>query len=43
MPAQCVDEGWTAKIEEQNSEGCQISGHIKVNKVRPRFPIVRIH
>lgn len=33
-PAQCLDEGWTAKIEEQNSEGCQISGHIKVNKVR---------
>ncbi|KAJ9114412.1 hypothetical protein QFC20_001555 [Naganishia adeliensis] len=35
--AQCVDEGWTAKIEEQNSEGCQISGHIKVNKVIGNF------
>ncbi|GHJ87658.1 hypothetical protein NliqN6_4060 [Naganishia liquefaciens] len=35
--AQCLDEGWTAKIEEQNSEGCQITGHIKVNKVIGNF------
>ncbi|KAJ9125799.1 hypothetical protein QFC24_002583 [Naganishia onofrii] len=35
--AQCVDEGWTKQIEEQNSEGCQISGHIKVNKVIGNF------
>lgn len=31
--AQCVDEGWTEKIAKQNSEGCRISGNVRVNKV----------
>lgn len=31
--AQCTKEGWTDKIKEQNTEGCRISGTVKVNKV----------
>jgi len=30
---QCKDEGWSDKLKEQASEGCNISGHIRVNKV----------
>ncbi|KAG8737882.1 hypothetical protein FRC10_007568, partial [Ceratobasidium sp. 414] len=30
---QCVSEHWTAKIQEQNSEGCRISGRARINKV----------
>lgn len=35
--AQCVDEGWTEKIAQQNSEGCRISGMVRVNKVIGNF------
>lgn len=30
---QCVAEGWTEKMEKQNTEGCRITGRVKVNKV----------
>lgn len=30
---QCVSEGWTDKLKEQSSEGCNISGRVRVNKV----------
>lgn len=30
---QCVEEGWSKKQEEQNTEGCRISGNVRVNKV----------
>ncbi|WWD16541.1 hypothetical protein CI109_100968 [Kwoniella shandongensis] len=30
---QCVEEGWMDKMKEQNTEGCQISGRVRVNKV----------
>lgn len=33
---QCVKEGWTEKIAEQNAEGCRVSGRLRVNKVRSR-------
>ncbi|KAJ3238486.1 Endoplasmic reticulum-Golgi intermediate compartment protein 3 [Chytriomyces hyalinus] len=35
--AQCVKEGWSDKIKEQENEGCNISGHIEVNKVAGNF------
>lgn len=34
---QCVAEGWSAKIKEQNKEGCRISGKLHVNKVVGSF------
>ncbi|KAI8612837.1 endoplasmic reticulum vesicle transporter-domain-containing protein [Chytriomyces sp. MP71] len=34
---QCVKEGWTDKLKEQENEGCQIHGHIEVNKVAGNF------
>lgn len=30
---QCVEEGWSAKMEQQNEEGCRLSGRVRVNKV----------
>ncbi|PCH39941.1 ER-derived vesicles protein ERV46 [Wolfiporia cocos MD-104 SS10] len=30
---QCVSEGWSDKLKEQSSEGCNISGKVRVNKV----------
>ncbi|KAK2465257.1 hypothetical protein APHAL10511_002611 [Amanita phalloides] len=30
---QCVQEGWADKLKEQASEGCNISGRLRVNKV----------
>lgn len=30
---QCVDEGWSDKLKEQASEGCNIAGRVRVNKV----------
>lgn len=30
---QCVEEGWTEKMEQQATEGCRISGNVRVNKV----------
>jgi len=30
---QCVREGWADKLKEQASEGCNIAGRIRVNKV----------
>ncbi|RXK40445.1 COPII-coated vesicle component Erv46 [Tremella mesenterica] len=30
---QCVEEGWMDRIKEQNTEGCRITGRVKVNKV----------
>lgn len=30
---QCVKEGWSDKLKEQASEGCNISGRVRVNKV----------
>ncbi|KAK4684907.1 endoplasmic reticulum-Golgi intermediate compartment protein 3, partial [Tremellales sp. Uapishka_1] len=30
---QCVEEGWTEKMKNQNSEGCRIAGRVRVNKV----------
>ncbi|KAJ1300061.1 hypothetical protein OPQ81_011181 [Rhizoctonia solani] len=34
---QCVAEHWTTYIHEQNSEGCRISGRVRINKVSGRF------
>jgi len=30
---QCVNEGWSDKLKEQASEGCNIAGRVRVNKV----------
>lgn len=30
---QCVEEGWSEKMEQQNEEGCRLSGQVRVNKV----------
>lgn len=30
---QCVSEGWSDKIKEQATEGCNIAGKVRVNKV----------
>ncbi|QRW01053.1 Endoplasmic reticulum vesicle transporter [Ceratobasidium sp. AG-Ba] len=34
---QCVAEHWTAKIQSQNTEGCRISGRVRINKVTGNF------
>ncbi|KAI9337699.1 endoplasmic reticulum vesicle transporter-domain-containing protein [Zopfochytrium polystomum] len=34
---QCVNEGWSEKMKEQATEGCNMSGHIEVNKVAGNF------
>lgn len=31
--AQCKNEGWAEKLQEQADEGCSVSGRIRVNKV----------
>jgi hypothetical protein len=37
LHAQCVKEGWSEKIAEQNAEGCRVQGRILVNKVIGNF------
>ncbi|CAO3680883.1 unnamed protein product [Rhizopus microsporus] len=34
---QCVREGWLEKLEKQSNEGCNVHGHLLVNKVRGNF------
>ncbi|KAJ3116014.1 hypothetical protein HDU96_010662 [Phlyctochytrium bullatum] len=34
---QCIREGWTKKIKEQQNEGCNMYGQIQVNKVAGNF------
>ncbi|KAH8916695.1 DUF1692-domain-containing protein [Atractiella rhizophila] len=34
---QCVKEGWTDKIAKQNTEGCNVAGLVRVNKVIGNF------
>ncbi|GAA5895627.1 hypothetical protein JCM8208_005284 [Rhodotorula glutinis] len=34
---QCVSEGWSDKIKEQASEGCNIAGKVRVNRVIGNF------
>ncbi|KAJ3207623.1 hypothetical protein HDU67_007355 [Dinochytrium kinnereticum] len=34
---QCIREGWTQKVKEQQNEGCNMHGHIEVNKVAGNF------
>ncbi|KAG0178633.1 hypothetical protein DFQ29_003201 [Apophysomyces sp. BC1021] len=34
---QCVREGWREKMESQSKEGCNMHGHLLVNKVRGNF------
>ncbi|KAG8739191.1 hypothetical protein FRC10_006055 [Ceratobasidium sp. 414] len=34
---QCVAEHWTQNIQHQNSEGCRISGRVRINKVTGNF------
>ncbi|KAI8639992.1 endoplasmic reticulum vesicle transporter-domain-containing protein [Parasitella parasitica] len=36
---QCVREGWLERFETQSNEGCNIHGHLLVNKVRGNFHI----
>ncbi|KAF7732577.1 Endoplasmic reticulum-Golgi intermediate compartment protein 3 [Apophysomyces ossiformis] len=36
---QCVREGWRERIEKQSNEGCNLHGHLLVNKVRGNFHI----
>ncbi|CEP11468.1 hypothetical protein [Parasitella parasitica] len=36
---QCVREGWLERFEKQSNEGCNIHGHLLVNKVRGNFHI----
>lgn len=35
----CVSEGWSQKIKEQNTEGCNVAGKVHVNKVIGNFHI----
>ncbi|CAE6416337.1 unnamed protein product [Rhizoctonia solani] len=37
MIEQCVAEHWTTYIHEQSSEGCRLSGRVRVNKVTGNF------
>lgn len=34
---QCITEGWIDRVEKQSNEGCNIYGHLLVNKVRGNF------
>jgi hypothetical protein len=34
---QCIREGWLERFEKQSNEGCNIHGHLLVNKVRGNF------
>ncbi|KAI9473390.1 MAG: endoplasmic reticulum vesicle transporter-domain-containing protein [Benjaminiella poitrasii] len=36
---QCIREGWLERFEKQSKEGCNIYGHLLVNKVRGNFHI----
>lgn len=36
-PTQCVEEHWSDKIAAQNSEGCNVAGRVRVNKVVGNF------
>ncbi|KAL7320592.1 ER-derived vesicles protein erv46 [Mucor circinelloides] len=36
---QCIREGWLERFEKQSNEGCNIHGHLMVNKVRGNFHI----
>jgi hypothetical protein len=36
---QCIREGWLERLEKQSNEGCNIHGHLMVNKVRGNFHI----
>ncbi|KAL0089075.1 endoplasmic reticulum vesicle transporter-domain-containing protein [Phycomyces blakesleeanus] len=36
---QCLREGWRERIETQSNEGCNVHGHLSVNKVRGNFHI----
>lgn len=36
---QCIREGWLERFETQSNEGCNIHGHLMVNKVRGNFHI----
>ena len=33
ISGQCVQEGWSEKLKEQASEGCNVAGLVRVNKV----------
>ncbi|XP_077866155.1 endoplasmic reticulum-Golgi intermediate compartment protein 3-like [Saccoglossus kowalevskii] len=35
--AQCSREGWSDKLKSQSGEGCQVYGHLEVNKVAGNF------
>ncbi|EFE44363.1 hypothetical protein TRV_00895 [Trichophyton verrucosum HKI 0517] len=37
--AQCIDEGYSQRIDEQRHEGCRIEGILRVNKVAGNFHI----
>ncbi|CAE6400736.1 unnamed protein product [Rhizoctonia solani] len=37
MIEQCVAEHWTTYIHEQNTEGCRLSGRVRINKVTGNF------
>ncbi|KAH7325396.1 ER to Golgi transport-related protein [Rhizoctonia solani] len=37
MIEQCVAEHWTSYLHEQSSEGCRLSGRVRVNKVTGNF------
>jgi len=37
--AQCLKEGWTDKLKEQQNEGCRVFGYIDVNRVAGNFHI----
>jgi hypothetical protein len=39
LSTQCVSEGWSQKIKEQNTEGCNVAGRVHVNKVIGNFHI----
>eukprot|EP01089_Gocevia_fonbrunei_P020308 TRINITY_DN7540_c0_g1_i1.p1 TRINITY_DN7540_c0_g1~~TRINITY_DN7540_c0_g1_i1.p1 ORF type:complete len:393 (+),score=84.11 TRINITY_DN7540_c0_g1_i1:84-1262(+) len=34
---QCIRDGWSEKLEAQKGEGCQVYGHLLVNKVAGNF------
>jgi hypothetical protein len=37
--SQCVEEHWSEKLKEQNTEGCNVAGKVHVNKVIGNFHI----
>lgn len=34
---QCIAEGWKDRVEKRSNEGCNVHGHLLVNKVRGNF------